>query len=217
MISLHSRLLAELAEWVGYIWDKSIGRYRDRATGRLVSERTLLDLGTRYMDEFTRPNVQRLTERMIAGKLDLASWQTQVARELKIGHINEMLIGRGGRAAVTAADYGRVGGHLRFEYRHLDGLAQEIKAGLLSDAQIKMRIDMYVNGLKMSYAEGVEAAKVEAGYRFEQWFLGEAEHCEDCVAFAGQGRQPIGAYPTPGDGHTRCLHNCACHKEYFRE
>ena len=48
----------------------------------------------------------------------------------------------------------------------------------------------------------------------ELWVLGIAEHCEDCVYYAGMDWQPIGTVPTPGDGSTQCIVNCYCHKEY---
>lgn len=195
-----------------YTWDKTAGRYRDPA-GRFVGEKKVLALGERYTAEFIQPRLETITQRFIAGKIDLATWQTQFARELKDGYLVQYMIGRGGRAQMGAADFGRIGGHLAFEYRHLDQFAQEIKAGKLSAGQILTRAGMYADGVRTSFFEGLTAAKGDAGYVEERRILNPAEHCEDCIGYAGLGWQPIGSLPPPGIG-SRCNHNCRCTMDY---
>lgn len=196
----------------GFTWDKNVGRYRNEA-GRYVSERRILSLGESYTDGYIRPRLAEITERLIAGKIDLAGWQTQFARELKDGYLVQYMIGRGGREAMTAADFGRIGGHLAFEYRHLDQFAQDIKAGKLTAGQVLTRANMYADGARTAFYEGLTAAKGEAGYVQERRILHPAEHCEDCTGYAALGWQPIGSLPPPGIG-SRCNHSCKCEKEY---
>lgn len=197
----------------GFHWDKAAGRYRDRSTGRFIAEKTVLNLGERYADDVLRPTLQRLTERFIAGDIELAVWQERMAKELKDAYIIEAQLGRGGARMMTPADYGRIGGRLNFEYRHLDNFAQEIKLGMLSDKQIAMRVDMYVNGARSSYFDGLQSSMKESEYTQERRVLSPAEHCDDCVSYAAEGWQVIGYFPPPGIGSV-CAHNCHCYMEF---
>lgn len=200
----------------GFRFDRSIGRYRDNSTGRLVSEKSVLSTIDKFNSGVIQNNVANITDRFIDGRIDLPTWQQQMARELKDGWLVNAMAGRGGRNAMTQADFGRVGGRLRFEYQQLNRFADEIANGNLTAAQIRWRASLYANGPRTGYYDGKTAAMIDAGFVAEQRFLGAAEHCEVCIGLAAQGRQPIGALPEPG---TQCFgrHNCKCRKEYFKE
>jgi hypothetical protein len=189
-------------------WVKSLGRYINEK-GRMVAERSIKALGERFTRDYISPRLGTITDKFLSGKIDLAVWQERMAKDLKDGYLTQYMIGRGGRQAMTYADYGRIGGHLRFEYRHLDGFAQEIAEGKLSAAQIRMRVQMYADGVRTAFYEGARAGKVDAGYTHEKRVLGPAEHCPDCVSYAAMGIQPIGFFPPPGIGSV-CAHHCQC-------
>lgn len=197
---------------VGFLWDAAIARYRNRATGRLVSEKRILSMAEEYA-EYSRSNIEALTRRFVAGELDLATWQERMAGELKNAHIVAHLAGRGGRKAATQADWGQLGGRLRFEYERLTNFAREIKAGQLSQAQIEARARTYAGAVRKSYYDGKTRAANESELTEERRVLGLAEHCEDCQRYANMGWQPIGTLPEPGEG-SRCRGNCRCTKEY---
>lgn len=216
MTTVADALVATIYDLIGekgFRWDRSIARYRDKASGRLVSEKWLLKRAESYTENYVVPQLQRHTERFIAGKIDLATWQERVALELKDGYIVELQLGRGGKAATTFADYGRIGGRLNFEYRRLDNFAREIDLGLLSDAQIEARVKLYANGTRTAYFDGMTEAKIEAKYDLEMRILTPAEHCIECVAAAGYWA-PIGSLPAIGT--LQCLHNCKCYKTFKR-
>ncbi len=84
----------------------------------------------------------------------------------------------------------------------------------LPEEQIRARVGMYVNSAREGYERAHERNAKALGMTEEKWELGEAEHCDDCVAYAAQGWQPIGTFPNPGDGSTQCLTNCKCHVIY---
>lgn len=209
---LLTRFLVDLASRAGFVWEKVTARYRDKATGRFISEGVLVNLAESFTG-FTQDNLTSITERMTTGKMSLADWQRQFAQELKDAYIVNVQIGRGGKNAMTQSDYGRIGQRLRGEYKYLNDFAKEIANGDLSAAQIQARVDQYAAGTRKAYYDGRTAACKAGGFTEERRILHPAEHCGDCLAYAGQGWQPIGTLPEPGE-QSECRNNCKCEKEY---
>lgn len=209
-------LYHELAQRGGFRWDSSIGRYRSNETGRLVSESKILSTIERFNDTTIRDNISSITNRFLDGRIDLPTWQQQMAREIKDGWIVNAMAGRGGKNSMEFSDYGRLGGRLRFEYDRLNQFAQRIAAGELTAAQIRANALLYAGGPRTGYFDGMTAAKRDAGFVAEQRFLRPGESCGDCVYYAGQGRVPVGSLPEPGE-RSQCMRNCNCEKQYFKE
>jgi hypothetical protein len=114
---------------------------------------------------------------------------------------------------MTYADWGSIGGMLAEQYGHLDNFAAVL--GDLSEAQIMARSKMYINSGREAYERA--HARVAAGLGFDEeiWVIDPfADNCDDCLALAEEGWQPIDHFPFPGAGWTVCLTNCKCHKEY---
>lgn len=210
---IYREIIHDLSSRVGFIFDRSVGRYRDLATGRFVSEKSLEVLMNSYADDFLAYNIDKITSDFLDGKITLTVWQERMARELKDAYVVTGSVGRGGRYLMDYSDYGRIGGHLRAEYRYLNQFAQEIKLGTLSSAQIRWRAHLYARGAQMSYWEGRRKAFQDAGKSLERRVLHPAEHCEDCIQYAAQGWQSIGTFPPPGLG-SRCMHGCRCSMEW---
>lgn len=125
------------------------------------------------------------------GTLPAADWYRLMRQEIKEEVIRQYLLGRGGRAQMAAADWGSCGGMVREQYGWLEGFYDKIKAGELSEAQIRARAAMYVR----SGREAFERGKARAF-----------------------GLPELPAYP--GDGQTVCLTNCYCNwriEEVFDE
>ena len=209
---LFSEFLVDLASRAGYVWEKVTARYRDKATGRFIAEQVLVNLAESFTG-FTQDNLTSITDKMISGKISLADWQRQFAQELKDAYIVNAQIGRGGKNAMTQSDYGRIGQRLRGEYKYLNDFAKEIASGDLSAAQIQARVDQYAAGTRKAYYDGRTAACKAGGFTEERRVLNPAEHCEDCLDYAGKGWQPIGTLPEPGES-SQCRNNCKCEKEY---
>ncbi len=209
---LLTRFLVDLASRAGYVWEKVTARYRDKATGRFISEQVLVNLAESFTG-FTQDNLTSITDKMISGKISLADWQRQFAQELKDAYVVNVQIGRGGKNAMTQADYGRIGQRLRGEYKYLNDFAKEIANGDLSAAQIQARVDQYAAGTRKAYYDGRTAACKAGGFTEERRILHPAEHCGDCLEYAGKGWQPIGTLPEPGES-SQCRNNCKCEKIY---
>ena len=169
----------------GFRYDRSIGRYRDRVTGRLVSEARVFDAAEGFR-EFTQSNIDDITKRLIGGQIDTAQWQRLVAQEIKDAHIVSASAGRGGRAAMTSADWGGVGGRLNFQYSHLNNLAAEWESGAVSEKQLAARARAYGASANESYNAGMMAGQREAGNNLIFSLGATEQHCSDCLRLDGQ-------------------------------
>ena len=159
-------------------------------------------------------SIKEVTSRWADGRLGIPAWHKAMRADLKNLYIQNYLLGRGGKAQLTPADYGSIGGMLKEQYRYLDNFAKELVAGTVTPAQAAMRAEMYARSAKEAHERGKARAWGEAA-DIERWIVAPMlEHCEDCLAFEAQGWQPRGNFPFPGAGETRCLTNCGCHKEY---
>lgn len=163
-------------------WSASAARYRDSVTGRFLSKAEALG----FVDESLAAtgNVTDVLGTFVGGDAPAISpddWRSAMRREIKDEYIRQYLLGKGGIEQMTSADWGSIGGDLAFQYAKLDGFAEEIKAGLLSEAQITARSRMYINSARKAY----EKANIRA--------LGLPE---------------LPQYPA--DGQQICLSNCKC-------
>ena len=77
---LLTRYLVNLAERTGFVWERNTARYRDKSTGRFVSENTLTQLQSDFT-EYARGNLDKLTDRLIGNQVDVATWQKVFAQE----------------------------------------------------------------------------------------------------------------------------------------
>lgn len=197
--------------------------YRDTTTGRFISRATLNTLLDTFVGASEDP-AATLADLLAAGNISAQDWLRAFREELKDVYIDTYLLGIGGRAQMTPADWGSVGGMLAEQYRYLDGFYQEILAGNLSEGQIRLRMSMYVNSSREAYARA--QAKTAAGHGFTEkaWRVdAQAEHCPDCEVIAGVGWIPVteefispstGGPALPGSGDTVCLTSCKCTVEY---
>lgn len=165
-------------------WDAATKRYRNPDTGRFLSESTVVGLRDEFI-EAQKDVASGLAERLSAGDITIQRWESEMRQHMKTTYINEYTLGRGGRNAMNAANWGEVGGRLGNQYRHLHGFAADIAAGNMSEAQIKARSAMYVE----SATDAFERGKARA-----------------------YGVPALPAYP--GDGSTECGVNCHCRWEY---
>jgi hypothetical protein len=195
-------------------YDPRIGGYRDTQTGRKMSQASVLREAENYHETVLRPNITETTDRFIDGKYSIEQWQEKMTQHLRDAWRDTAVAGRGGKKHMTYSDYGKLGSRLRQEYRYLRNFAQGIKDGKYTEAQIRAIADQYADGPRTAYFDGKTAAmRDDAGMTEERRILGASEHCENCIAYAAMGWQPIGTLPEPG---TQCLgrHRCKCTKEY---
>lgn len=140
-----------------------------------------------YLDAFNDA-VDNLSEGMRSGSISLGSWQTQMRQEIKDLHINALVTSYGGdRSAISFAEWGRVGGHLRVQYQYLQRYAEGVQSsamGAIMDTG-KFWSEKYISYRSRLYGGASRAT----------FYRGLA----------------MGMLPqVPGDGNTQCLTNCKC-------
>jgi len=199
----------------GYTWSATVQRYRSLKTGRFVPRAQILGLLDSHVTA-RQEYLATLTRQVLENKLPASTWLAEMRVELKRLHICNAALGAGGFDRLTPRDYGRIGGHLNFEYRRLASFADDIANGKVSLAQALNRLNMYMGGARREFFEAekdrrlaqVRLGVVEIGRRL----LGAAEHCDDCVRYYEQGWQYAIDIPVIGD--SQCDGNCRCSVEW---
>jgi hypothetical protein len=140
-----------------WVWETTSRRYRDVESGRWLSHGTVTGLRNAFAAE------QRTWADVAAAALGrrdwtVRRWELEVRDRLKRVYLGEYLLGRGGKQAMTAADYGRVGAMLRDQYAYLRGFALEVQAGTLSEAQVAARTQLYHANAVQAFERGKAAA-----------------------------------------------------------
>lgn len=204
---------------MAWAWNKAASRYQNVETGQFMARKEVLG----YVEKSITASGQAtdiLASYVADGLLAPGDFYSLMAREIKGEYVRQYLLGRGGRAQMTQADWGSIGGMLKEQYNpHLKNFAEQIAQGKLSEAQIRARAQMYVNSAREAFERAQARSAKIAGLDEVKWVLNfTAEHCPDCEIFSDMGWQRVdedpydGAYP--GSGNTVCLTSCKCHLEY---
>jgi hypothetical protein len=195
-----------------FSFDPISRRYRNKATGRFVSQqsvRTALD----FVVDGARGQIDELSMRLVRGQISLADWQLQMARQIKTLHLASASAARGGWAQMSQGDYGFTGSVIRREYGFLNNFANEVASGEQRlNGNLLRRARMYGEAARSTHDDMRRRMNRDAGLIEERRVLGQADHCPDCVDFAAEGWQPIGTLPRIGD--SLCKTHCHCHFEF---
>ena len=209
-----------IGDVMGYVFDRRTGRYHEAASGRFVSRSRILGLVENRITHHQEAIV-RLTESLVQGGLSLPDWQRLMKQELKLLHIQEAVLAKGGWAQMTPADWGRVGAATKAQYKYLAGFAEDIANGtfksgrVMSDGHILVRAGMYAQSGRATYWKETSAVQKLAGMTEERRLaVGDAGTCSPCTELAGKDWQPIGTLPAPGGSPCQGLTHCRCEKEF---
>jgi len=187
-------------------YNNNAQRWTNVSTGRFVPEQSVISEMRRHQTA-TYSTLNGLTRDLYAGRINLAQWEIAVASQLKDAHLAQAIFAVGGRANMGAAEFGRVGGTLRDEYRYLSRFANQIASGQISEKQALARIQQYGNATQQSYWR--EYALASDG--LVNWVLRPGESCGDCIGLASASPYKASELPTfPGAGATECRGNCNC-------
>jgi hypothetical protein len=193
-----------------FTWDAASGRYRN-SQGRYVSQAAVRDAVDDVLDAATA-RMQALARRLQSGALDLASWQRQMAQEIKMSHLAVAMVAHGGRAAMGPAEYGWAGQRIREQYGYLRAFARQVASGEQSLADpLVARSALYGQAGRATYEAMRERDDRARGFDEERSVLGIADHCSDCVGEAAKAWSPIGTLIPIG--RRQCKANCRCRIE----
>jgi hypothetical protein len=164
-----------------WVWDTTSRRYRNVDTGRWLSHKTITTMRN-DLAAAQRDWADTAASALVRGDWTVRRWELEIRERLKTIYLSEYMLGRGGKNAMTQADYGRVGNLLKTQYDFLRGFALDIQDGQLSEAQIAARTQMYHESSIQAFERG------------------------KAVAYDAELILP--AYP--GDGRTPCRARCKC-------
>jgi hypothetical protein len=177
-----------------YRWDSVSRRFR-APDGRYVSAATVRGQLDAVLDGISA-EMRGLSAQLRAGEISLSQWQTGMMGKIKEAHLTAAVAERGGWAQMTQADFGRVGRAIRDEYGYLRNFAADIASGKVPlDGRLDARAALYGQAGRSTYHRLERQDEMIRGMTQERRVLGMADHCEDCIDYAGRGWQPIGTLP----------------------
>lgn len=191
-----------------YTFDDRALRYRHSGTGRFVSEAAIQEA----MQQVIEAEAQRLlamSGRLIAGTINLPTWQTAMVEGIRTIHTVGAGLAAGGFARLDAQTIQRAEDLVRVQLAFLQRFALQVQTGEQPlNGVFERRVQMYVEAANTTVQEIRRDQADQAGYDQERRKLGIADHCRDCLKAARRGWQPIGTLPRIGE--SECRTNCQC-------
>jgi hypothetical protein len=180
-----------------------------------MSQKAVMALVDGRIDKLGQ-QLRRFTQMLADGNITIDQWQGSVREAIKAAHIQATVLGHGGKDGMGSAEYGRIGQRLRAEYTYLQKFAGDILAGRVSTPMALARVQLYAESVRGSYWEGSTIRQERQGYSLMRRILDpQAQHCDDCVRYAGAGLVSLGSLPMPGQ-RCECRSRCRCSVEYRR-
>ncbi len=153
----------------GWAWDDEDKAYRNDDTGELMSENRFIslrdDIVDWQVDYFSKwpveeeeepeneddPNILAL---LLLGIIALGVWESRMRAALQDAAVVQYVVGRGGFDQMTDADWTWLDSWLLVQYSFLSGFSQDIATGLLSEAQIAARSNLYYSSAVAAFERG---------------------------------------------------------------
>lgn len=167
-------------EWA---WNQKAKRYKNLTTGEFVKEKTVVEWRDKYI-EGEQAKLDAITGRLFAKEITIQQWETEMKAAIKASQTNLYQLSRGGRNAMTPADWGKLGAGIKKQYGYLDKFRADLVSGRYTDQQ--EAVAAYRSGLYMRSANAA----------FNQGKM------------SAYGILHLPA--VPGDGSTPCMANCLC-------
>lgn len=200
-----------MARFPVYEWDKRLARYRNPASGQVVSQarvRAALDRAIRMEGLKGRALIGSLRSKEVTTR----EFELGMREVIKNTQLFSAAAAKGGWAQLTPSDYGIVGQRVREQYGYLAQFVDEMKAGLPADGIAARRAESYADAGRTAYHAVERNAQRDAGATEERSVLSPADHCDECIVEDAKGFQPIGQMKPIGQ--RECLNGCQCRVEY---
>lgn len=193
-------------------WSDAAQRYRS-ANGRFIARARVL----REMEQVrigVGDEIRELTESFRNGVITQIEWKLGMRALIRSSAVLHAAIASGGVKQMSASDLGRVGAFVKRQYEFLNRFERQIESGEQPlDGRAVQRAMQYARAAYSLFGDMERVKHLSAGYTQAMRVLGVAEHCRDCVDWAGRWL-PIEVVPPIGAA--QCRVNCKCHIEYRR-
>ena len=196
------------------VFDKKAGQYRGE-DGKFVPRITIENLITNEIVRNQRRS-QALTTKLIEGDLDLDVWQQSIMQTIKESHLRLGILGSGGINNMDASKYGAIGNQIKEQYQYLAKFARSIEDSELSEAQIRMRLDQYMQSSKVTFYKLELKTRLNDGFQRGKRLLDrQSKHCPACITHERLDWVSLSEIVAPGTS-CQCRSNCRCKLKYSR-
>jgi len=184
--------------------------------GRKVSRREVRAEINKLL-ETVEKSAARYGKSYLSSEISLAEFRLGMQDLLKSGHIVAASVGKGGRALMTQADWGKVGAKIKWQYGYLDKFAKKLERGILSESAAASRAKSYASSVFVSFSNTFQEAQtkfVAEGKNPLQARLiqNSEEGCSECEADAAEGWMSV---DDMGEiGSRICGDYCKCDIEF---
>lgn len=129
-----------------YTYLNDLNQYRNDDTGELLSSEYI----RAYVDEISAAGAEQVTN-AVSEDMSIADFMTAMKLEIKTSTIQQYLLGRGGRSAMTQADWGSIGRMLRLQYKEMRNLQAALDEGRLSVLETRRRVRLHFAKTREAY------------------------------------------------------------------
>ena len=194
-----------------YTWDIDKRRYIS-PKGKVITPTMQKKLAAQVVDK-SAAVMEQLGTRYVAGTISHAEWASAMREAVKNVHSSTVQFAYGGKSQMGPRELGKLGQTIKEQNKFLSAFVNEVERGVVGDAGIINRSQMYGEAAYSSYESSINDREKEAGMTEERSFLEpEADHCEECFDEASKGWSPIDSLIPVGE--RQCLVRCQCSFEY---
>lgn len=195
-----------------YAFDDRSGRFRDRASGRFISESAVRDAVDAVV-QLSGERMANLAADFRAGTIDVSQFMAGMLSEIKAAQIAAAMAAYGGREQMNASRWGTVGQQIRQQYAYARNMVQDVLDGKQRmNGRLDSRSRLYAQAARQTFTAIQRRERMLLGFTHERNVLGESEHCPDCASETDRGWVPMGILSLPGT--RRCRVNCACELQW---
>lgn len=167
----------------------------------------------------TRARMFAATLKLQQGSGDVNAWRAEMQSAIKLLHIANTALARGGFSHMRPSDYAAQAPKIADQYGYLEGFAYDIARGRYGAPEalreaVLSRAAQYAERGRAIYENERTAAHTEAGYAFATRVLAASDHCDVCQAEGGV-KRPIDEVVEIGD--SPCGNRCWCVLIYSRD
>lgn len=189
-------------------YDARLHRYRDQATGRLISFERVTQLVEAEVTTAERKMV-RLGQRLIRDQISVSQFQREGATLLRDTSVRLGLMAAGGKAQATQQNLGTIGAELRNQYTFLHDFGVEIEDGRVSDRQLLNRAKQYGRNTRASFYKVEFQRRAQRGYLVKRLLDPQSKHCPSCIRYETLSFAPI-LNVVPIGVDCECRSRCRC-------
>lgn len=193
-------------------WSEQRGSYR-APDGTFRNGKQAIAAADQYLANKQLKTADGLFELLRSGQLSVRDAQLVGEREIAKAHLAMAMAAKGGRAQMTQADFGRVGGIVSGELVHWRDRCKELGNGQPLDGRVKQSFRAFIDKSRVTYIRVQQLEMQKRGIDEQRNVLEDRAHaCSECPEITALGWQPVGSFSNPGE--RECRGNCRCFLQF---